>query len=193
VAYPSLGEPTARAARALARTTSRRSTAPRSVTASPREWRDQRHRGLRARQAVRAAALGPARLRPEAPSRTGDRADRAQRRGQDHAAASGRRRLPSWPRSPPTRSCTSSASGSCSARRSSSACSGGRRWSRANSRREPSGWPGPVVHALEDVQLILGVPDPEIVIVQPETVPGHQVEDEHPARGQRAPYAAEAT
>lgn len=50
-----------------------------------------------------------------------------------------------------------------------------------------------VVHALADIELILGVADPEIVVVQPESVPGHQVEGEHPAGSQRAAHAGEAT
>jgi hypothetical protein len=50
-----------------------------------------------------------------------------------------------------------------------------------------------VVNALVDKELILGVADPEIVVVEPEAVPGHQVEDEHPAGSQRVAHAGEAT
>ena len=76
------------APRASVPMTSRRSTAPAFATSSRRVWHDDRHRDERARQAVRTKVGAPG-LHPDHPRRQGGRARRSERRGQDHAAATG--------------------------------------------------------------------------------------------------------
>src|SRR3984957_1364536 len=77
--------------------TSRRSTAPPSAPASPRESHERRHPGQRAGQAV-PEDLGAARLHAGHPRGPRRRARRPQRRGQDHPAAAGHRDAHADPR-----------------------------------------------------------------------------------------------